>query len=224
MGRKSKIISAVFSMCLIVFAVVFAMTNIISATQATARSTFTVTFNALSVNAKVSVKYYTRSNPTGVHMYVSENSNLSGSEELPLDKDHTTGTLEVSDAVFSVYDYYVIYEFAFVNFDNSKAMKVDMKRTLADDSNILVFYRVDEDNSDTLITDLASLESERALIEPAEGYNNKDTQSFTISPAESANGRTGKLYMLVRVASFASNAQFAIGHIEFTLNRITPTS
>lgn len=209
MGRKSKIITAVFSLCLIVFGVVFAMTNIISATQATANSSFTVSFTALSVKTTVSVKYYQPSTPSGTNFTP---------DTLSLNKDTTTGSLSGAAATFSVQNFYVIYEFSFANID-SHAMRVDMTRDTTSDSNIKVFYLVDG----AAITDYTTLEIKRASLEP----NDVNQQLINSSPPTNVNiaaGTTGKLYMLVRINSFSTDSSFSVGSVTFTLNRVAANS
>ncbi len=218
MGRKSKIITAVFSLCLIAFGVVFAMTNIISATQATANSSFTVSFTALSVDTTVSVKYYQPSTPSGTNFTPAT---------LSLNENTTTGSLSGAAATFTVQNFYVIYEFTFVNNDNSHAMRVDMTRDTTSDSNIKVFYLVDANNSGDAITDLSTLEAKRALLEP----NDVNQQLINSSPptnvniaAKSTGEFTGKLYMLVRINSFSTDSSFSVGSVTFTLNRVAASS
>lgn len=211
MGKKSKIITAVFSLCLIAFGVVFAMTNIISATQATANSSFTVSFTALSVDTTVSVKYYQPSNPSGTNFTPAT---------LSLNENTTTGSLSGAAATFTVQNFYVIYEFKFVNNDD-KVMRVDMTRNTTSDSNIKVFYLVDANNSGTAITNLSTLEAKRALLEP-----DNENQQITSPPTNVniAAGATGKLYMLVRINSFSTDSSFSVGSVTFTLNRVAASS
>ena len=202
MGNKMKIISSIASLCLVIVAVTFAVVNIFSASSGTVGSTFTVNFTALGVDSTVSVKHYQPSNSSGTALLSGGNSSVT------LNTSTSTCSFTGSSTAFSLSDYYVVYEYCFVNNDTSRAMTIAMSYS-GSPTNVDVYYGVGSS------TPASGVTAKKAVA----GSNTSLPADQTVSASS-----TLYIYMVVEVHSYTSSSSFSAGNMSFTLSRVTPSS
>ena len=132
MSTRSKIITSILSLALVVVAVVFSINNILAASQQSAQATFVVSYTAVDVEANVSATYYTKNGGS-----VALTSGASTT--LHLDRTTQSGSLTASTLNLTTTNDWVVFEYYIQNL----APSVPITVTLTDSStrdNVTVKY------------------------------------------------------------------------------------
>jgi len=185
MSTKSKIITSILSLALVVVAVIFSINNILAASQQSARATFVVSYTAVDVDANVSATYYTKN---GGSVALTNASSTT----LHLDRNNQSGSLSTATLNLSTTNSWVVFEYYIQNLSPSVPMTVSLTDT-STSANVTVTYGY----SQTQITSLQGKYD--AATSTLQGLSSQ------VVGASSAI----YCYILIEIQSFSTNASYS---------------
>ena len=185
MSTKSKIITSILSLALVVVAVIFSINNILAASQQNARATFVVSYTAVDVEANVSATYYTKN---GGSVALANGASTT----LHLDRTTQTGSLSTTTLNLSTTNDWVVFEYYIQN----AAPSVPITVTLADSStkdNVTVTYGYSATKKNSL----------------QEKYNAATSALSGLSSQTLGASSSIYCYILIKINSFSVNASYS---------------